>query len=120
MTNDTIPTAACEPEDKFRKAMLDWHAAVTAHGLCSPTAWKHYDKVRAACEAAGSIPSEAGGWAEVVEDRLNDWRQRHMNGDGDRLALDDYMGSEAVEDLIDFVCAPIRAALAVPSEGVKP
>lgn len=44
---------------------------------------------------------------EIVEDRLNAWRQRLMNKSGDRLALDDFMGQESIDDLIDFVCAPL-------------
>jgi hypothetical protein len=43
---------------------------------------------------------------QLVEDRLNAWRQRLMNQSGDRLALDDFMGQESIDDLIDFVCAP--------------
>ena len=40
----------------------------------------------------------------VVEQRLRTWRQRTMNRSGDRLALDDFMGPESIDDLIDSVC----------------
>ena len=40
----------------------------------------------------------------VVEQRLLTWRQRTMKKSGDRLALDDFMGQESIDDLIDFVC----------------
>ena len=40
----------------------------------------------------------------VVEQRLQNWRQRTMNLSGDRLALDDFMGQESIDDLIDCVC----------------
>jgi hypothetical protein len=41
---------------------------------------------------------------EAVEQRLHSWRQRLMNKSGDRLALDDFMGQESIDDLIDYVC----------------
>ena len=41
---------------------------------------------------------------EVVEQRLHTWRQRLMNKNGDRLALDNFMGQESIDDLIDYVC----------------
>ncbi|WP_428414442.1 hypothetical protein [Methylibium sp.] len=43
---------------------------------------------------------------DVVEQRLLTWRQSFMNKSGDRLALDDFMGQESIDDLIDFVCSP--------------
>ncbi len=68
-------------------------------------------------EVRGAAPSPAGEratapesppyWADVVEERLNSWRQQQMNRSGDRLALDDFMGQDSIDDLIDFVCAPI-------------
>jgi hypothetical protein len=39
-----------------------------------------------------------------VEDRLRGWRQRKMNRSGDMLALDDFMGQDSIEDLVDHVC----------------
>lgn len=47
---------------------------------------------------------------DVVEQRLLTWRQSHMNKSGDRLALDDFMDKESLDDLIDFVCAAPPAA----------
>jgi hypothetical protein len=32
------------------------------------------------------------------------WRQRTMNQSGDRLAIDDFMGQESIDDLVDYVC----------------
>jgi len=40
----------------------------------------------------------------AVEQRLRNWRQRHMNKSGDRLALGDFMGQDSIDDLIDCVC----------------
>lgn len=55
-------------------------------------------------------PQEPADWADQVEQRLLTWRQRFMNKSGDQLALDDFMGQESIDDLIDFVCAPLYAA----------
>lgn len=52
---------------------------------------------------------------DVVEQRLLTWRQRHMNRSGDRLALDDFMDKESLDDLIDVVCAPPAASGGIPS-----
>jgi hypothetical protein len=35
-----------------------------------------------------------------------------MNRSGDHLALDDFMGQESIDDLIDYVCAPIASPTA--------
>jgi hypothetical protein len=53
--------------------------------------------------AAAQAPAPAP-WRDHVEDRLRTWKQRTMNKSGDMLALDDFMDSESLEDLIDFVC----------------
>lgn len=50
------------------------------------------------------VAGEPVAWREHVEQRLRGWRQRIINGDGDRLALDDFMDEEAMDDLIDYVC----------------
>ena len=42
--------------------------------------------------------------ADHIEQRLRTWRQQQMNCSGDRLALDDFMGEESIDDLVDFVC----------------
>ena len=41
---------------------------------------------------------------DAVEQRILGWRQRTMNKSGDRLALDDFMGQDSIDDLIDYVC----------------
>ena len=43
-------------------------------------------------------------WREHVEQRIRSWRQRTMNRYGDRLAIDDYMSADAIDDLVDYVC----------------
>ena len=55
---------------------------------------------------------------ELVEERLNAWKQRLINRSGDRLALDDFVGQESIDDLIDFVCAP-SAARAQPEPALR-
>lgn len=65
---------------------------------------------------ARAVPAD---WADQVEQRLLTWRQRMMNRSGDRLALDDFMGQDSIDDLIDFVCAPL-AATPSPAEQTKP
>ena len=78
------------------------------------------DTTRAAIDAAvaeaRAVPAD---WADQVEQRLLTWRQRMMNRSGDRLALDDFMGQDSIDDLIDFVCAPL-AATPSPAEQPKP
>ena len=39
-----------------------------------------------------------------VEQRLRNWRKRTVNPSGDRLALDDFMSEDEIDDLIDYVC----------------
>ena len=57
----------------------------------------------------------AESWRDHVEQMLRTWRCSHLNEDGDRLALDDFMDQDSIEDLIDFVCdewsAPAPVAL---------
>ena len=56
--------------------------------------------------AAPAAPQQAEpvAWRDHVEQRLHNWRQRTMNRSGDRLALDDMMSKESIDDLIDYVC----------------
>lgn len=61
-------------------------------------------------KALGASEAAPVGWADEVEQRLLTWRQRFVNKSGDQLALDDFMGQESIDDLIDFVCAPLAAA----------
>ena len=42
--------------------------------------------------------------ADHIEQRLLTWQQQRMNKSGDRLALDDFMEKDSIDDLIDFVC----------------
>ncbi len=48
--------------------------------------------------------AEPVAWRDHVEQRMHNWRQRKMNRSGDRLALDDMMSKESIDDLIDYVC----------------
>lgn len=59
-------------------------------------------------------------WRDHVEQRIRGWRQRTMNRSGDRLALDDMMGQESIDDLIDYVCDEWSdPAPAAPQAGPK-
>jgi hypothetical protein len=49
---------------------------------------------------------------DAVEQRLLNWRQSTMNKSGDRLALDDFMGKESIDDLVDYVCDEFAAIAA--------
>jgi hypothetical protein len=69
--------------------------------------------------AAPAAPAnEQVPWRDHVEHRLRTWKQKHVNRSGDQLALDDFMGEQDLDDLIDFVCdewaEPVSAAPAVP------
>lgn len=48
--------------------------------------------------------AEPVAWRDHVEQRIRAWRQRTMNKSGDCLAIDDFMGQESIDDLVDFVC----------------
>ena len=65
----------------------------------------------------------AESWRDHVEQMLRTWRCSHLNEDGDRLALDDFMDQESIEDLIDFVCdewaAPAPVALTDEERQVR-
>ena len=52
-----------------------------------------------------TVPAES--WRDHVEQMLRTWQCRHLNEDGDRLALDDFMGQESIED----VPQPVRDEL---------
>lgn len=43
-------------------------------------------------------------WREHVEQRIRTWKQRTMNKSGDRLSIEDFMGQDSIDDLVDFVC----------------
>lgn len=79
----------------------------------APHTAEFIDRLRAALARSGQAASGSSHTArsdvlsiDVVEQRLLTWRQRFMNKSGDRLALDDFMGQESIDDLIDFVCSP--------------
>jgi hypothetical protein len=48
--------------------------------------------------------ASARALSDQIEQRILTWRQRIMNKSGDRLALDDFMGKDSIDDLVDFVC----------------
>lgn len=89
-------------------------ASIEDHGYRSGAASAEYledtkRKLLAAIEsliAAPAAPQQAEpvAWRDHVEQRMHNWRQRKMNRSGDRLALDDMMSKESIDDLIDYVC----------------
>jgi hypothetical protein len=54
--------------------------------------------------AAPVAPQQEKNWRDHVEQRIRNWRQSTMNRSGDRLALDDCMNQQSIDDLIDYVC----------------
>jgi hypothetical protein len=48
--------------------------------------------------------AEPVAWRDHVEQRIRSWRQSNMNRSGDRLAIDDFMGENDIDDLVDYVC----------------
>jgi hypothetical protein len=70
--------------------------------------------------------AEPAAWREHVENRIRTWRNSLMNRSGDRLSIDDYMGADDIDDLVDFVCdeyaAPPQKAEPVqfdPAEAMR-
>lgn len=59
---------------------------------------------RAALATQQAVQAEPVAWRDHVEQRIRTWRQRTMNRSGDRLAIDDFMGTDSIDDLVDFVC----------------
>jgi len=77
-------------------------------GFLSGPGFDAAQKARA-LKAALAAPAEgpqavAPEWRDHVEQRIRTWRQRTMNKSGDMLAIDDFMGQESIDDLVDFVC----------------
>lgn len=72
-----------------------------------------------AAPPAAAVPA---GWREHVEDRIRTWRQSFVNRHGDQLEILDFMGSDSLDDLIDYVCSGQvqPAAAAVPADNVTP
>ena len=67
--------------------------------------WQGKDEVVTALRERLTQPGqEPVSWREHVEQRLLIWRQSFVNKSGDRLALDDFMDTQSLGDLIDFVC----------------
>lgn len=68
-----------------------------------------YGDARAATAVLAERVAEARervvkGVSDHIEQRLHAWRHSTMNESGDRLALDDFMGEDSIDDLVDFVC----------------
>jgi hypothetical protein len=75
----------------------------------------------AGIRAALSQPPQAAqpvAWSDEVEQRILTWRARMMNVDGDRLAIDDFMDKESLDDLVDFVCAPLATPPTEPAPTI--
>lgn len=73
-----------------RAALLDCGDAGHDEGRCG--------------NASCGRPAQAGLVSKVIEQRLRTWRQSRMNNSGDRLSLDDFMGPDSIDDLVDCVC----------------
>lgn len=65
-------------------------------------------------QPASAEPAGPVAWREHVEQRIRSWRQSTLTRSGDRLAIDDYMGADDIDDLVDYVCDE-RADPAAPS-----
>jgi len=70
-------------------------------------------------DAAPAQPAEPAAWREHVEHRIRTWKQRTMNKSGDLLSIDDFLGQDSVDDLVDFVCDAWAIPVAV-SEAPAP
>lgn len=86
---------------------LGWPGGISDPVLDWPTLLRYVAEARA-------VPAD---WADQIEHRLLTWRQRTMNRSGDRLALNDFMGQDSIDDLIDCVCAPLDCGEAGHDEG---
>lgn len=58
-------------------------------------------------------------WRDYAEQRIRTWRQRTMNRSGDRLAIDDFMGADSIDDLIDWVCDEHAGPGCRQRDGIK-
>ena len=110
----SVPEPLSDGEKSRRAELIDaWRHE--QYGELEPLTLRQWNAVRTMIHSAfdstapqaSPAPTE---WREHVEDRLHTWRQSQMNRSGDRLALDDFMDKEAMEDLIDFVCDEQREA----------
>ena len=91
------------------RAFNEWLDDSVADG--GATVWDLVPDIHSAWAAWTAHPHYAApqqvepvAWRDHVEQRLHNWRQRTMNRSGDRLALDDMMSKESIDDLIDYVC----------------
>ena len=85
------------------EALTDEHARYARHINISVAATLLRTAI-AEAEKAAPPQREPLTWSNHVEQRMLQWRQRFVTGSGDRLALDDFMDKESLDDLIDFVC----------------
>jgi hypothetical protein len=86
---------------------LPTHVGEEYHGPSqSPVKLYDADQMRAYAAAAVLAERErvVKGISDHIEQQLHAWRQSFMNKSGDRLALDDFMDEESINDLVDFVC----------------
>ena len=99
-----VPRDLLQRVDAALQRHLDRHAPMRI-----PVDQTDSDLVQSDVQALISAPAapqqaEPVAWRDHVEQRLHNWRQRTMNRSGDRLALDDMMSKESIDDLIDYVC----------------
>ena len=87
------PTGACMPAEYFDQ----WASA-------NPNEARIWTPLFTADQVAEAVMDERELVLTSVENRLRAWRQRSMNRSGDMLALDDFMGQDSIEDLVDHVC----------------
>jgi len=79
------------------------------------------DEANAALASMASTPvgEVSAGWREHVEQRMRAWRQRFVNKSGDQLALDDFMDSESLDDLLDYVLDEWASPAPAASKGLS-
>jgi len=78
------------------------------------------DRAAAAELALDAVPAASGGVldSEEVFQRLHNWRHSHYDEDGYQPGLNDLIGKEAMEDLVDCVCDVTQSAPAASGGGV--
>ena len=107
---DAAPAAPQQAEPVAQIGWADEFGNLFPMGAWQPAQRTHHDSHKAAWRAVYLHPPAAPqqvepvAWRDHVEQRLHNWRQRTMNRSGDRLALDDMMSKESIDDLIDYVC----------------
>lgn len=141
--NDTSNPADWPPQSHRVLTLADSLADLAGEarpGDAQPVAWLHtsgllrldvdFQPIRS--EVAGSwsplytaapapvAQGEPVAWRDHVEKRMRQWKQRTMNRSGDRLALDDFMDAESLDDLIDYVCDEWAGPAAAPAPVLTP